>query len=235
MNSFFNLDSPLMVFLTKLADLMILNLLVLVACLPVVTIGPALTGMHYVLLKMVRKQEGYTVRPFFKSFKANFKLATISWLIILAFIVVLVYDLQIINYSGLEFARWLRIALLAVAVLAAMTGMYIFPLLARFENNLRNTFKNALFMSIMALPKTLLMILVCIAPLALLYFSLNLVPLVFLLGVSGPGYICAMLYSKTFKRFEPEEEVIDADSWTVELADNTEEKASEEETQYERG
>jgi uncharacterized membrane protein YesL len=224
---FFDLDSPLMVFLSKVADMMLINLLMMVVCLPVITIGPALTGMHYVLLKMVRKQEGYIVKPFFKSFKDNFKLATIGWLIILAFIVIFIVDLQIINYSGLEFASWLRIALYAVAVLVTMTVMYVFPLLARFENNLRNTFKNALFISIMALPKTVLMILVCIAPIALVLISINLVPIVLLLGISGPGYICAMLYSKTFKRFEPEEEIIDADSWTVELTEGSEERASE--------
>jgi uncharacterized membrane protein YesL len=227
MRSFFDLDSPLMAFLTKVADLMLLNLLVMLACIPIITIGPALTAMHYVLLKMVRKEEGYLFRQFFKSFKINFKLATISWLIVLVFIVILVIDLQIVNESGIEFASWMRIGLLAAAVLATMMGMYIFPLLARFENNLRNTFKNALFMSIMALPKTLLMILVCVAPAVLVMFSFNAIPVVLLLGISVPGYVCAMLYNKTFKRFEPEEEVIDADSWTVELPENAEEKASE--------
>jgi hypothetical protein len=44
-----------------------------------------------------------------------------------------------------------------------------------------------------------------------------------------------MLYNKTFQRFEPEEEAIDADSWTVELAESAEENHSEEETEYERG
>ena len=67
----FNADSPLMEGLSKITDLVILNLVVLVCCLPVITAGAALTGMHYVLLKMVRNEEGYIVRSYFKSFRSE--------------------------------------------------------------------------------------------------------------------------------------------------------------------
>lgn len=64
MGRFFNIDSPIMHFLGRVADLMILNLVTLICCLPVVTIGASLTAMHYVLLKMVRNRESYIVRSF---------------------------------------------------------------------------------------------------------------------------------------------------------------------------
>ena len=57
----FNPESRFMEALSTISDLMILNLVTLVCCLPVITIGAALTGMHYVLLKMVRREEGYIV------------------------------------------------------------------------------------------------------------------------------------------------------------------------------
>ena len=68
MGRIFDMDSPVMRFLGRLADLMILNLVTLLCCLPVVTIGASLTAMHYVLLKMVRNEESYIVRSFFKSY-----------------------------------------------------------------------------------------------------------------------------------------------------------------------
>ena len=71
MGKLFNIDSPVMRFLGKVADLMILNLVTLLCCIPVVTIGASLTAMHYVLLKMVRNEESYIVRSFFKSFKRD--------------------------------------------------------------------------------------------------------------------------------------------------------------------
>jgi uncharacterized membrane protein YesL len=217
MGSWFNIDSPAMVFLSRMADMMLLNLLVMLLCLPIITIGPALTALHYVLLKMARKEEGYLFRPFLKSFKDNFKIATLCWLIMLALMMVFYIDLEIVNNSGLEFAGWLRTALFAVLLFGVMTGIYVFPLIARFENNIRNTFKNALYMSIINLPKTALMIVIYLIPPAMLYFSLNALPIVFLFGISVPSYMSAKLYSNTFKRFEPEEEPIDADSWTVNM------------------
>jgi len=69
--AFFDLDSPLMNVLNKMADLMWLNILTLICCIPVITAGAALTSMHYVALKIVRNEESYITRSFFKSFKTN--------------------------------------------------------------------------------------------------------------------------------------------------------------------
>lgn len=91
----FNAESPLMEGLSKVADLVILNLLVLLCCIPVITAGAALTGMHYVLLKMARDEEGYIVRSYFKSFKENFLQATGMWLIFLVLLSVFILDLRL--------------------------------------------------------------------------------------------------------------------------------------------
>ena len=37
------------------------------------------------------------------------------------------------------------------------------------------------------------------------FFDLRLLPILLMFGFSGPSYVCAHLYSKVFKRFEPEE------------------------------
>ncbi|MCL2052194.1 MAG: DUF624 domain-containing protein [Lachnospiraceae bacterium] len=222
MGRFFSLDSPLMAALSRMADLMILNIIVLFMCIPVITIGPTITAMHCVLLKMVRKEEGYIIAPFFKSFKQNFKQTSISGLIIIFIVIVFIVDLQIINGLELSFTNWLRVALLACGIIGVMTLMYVFPLFARFNNTIRGTFKNALFMSILNLPRTILMILACLLPVVLVALNISMFPIIFLAGITGPGYLCAMLYSKTFKRFEPEEAAIDADSWSVSIADDSE-------------
>ncbi|EOS28770.1 MAG: YesL family protein [Kineothrix sp.] len=208
MGRFFNIDSPIMHFLGRVADLMILNLVTLICCLPVVTIGASLTAMHYVLLKMVRNRESYIVRSFFKSFKANFKQATIIWMIILLLLVVFIMDLRIINDSSLGFPQVLKIMVYALLMVAYMVICYVFPVLSRFENTVVKTMKNALFMAILSFPKTVLMMVVYLLPLAIAYFVVAAVPVVFLFGLSAPSYAAAMLYNGTFKRFEPEEEAI---------------------------
>ena len=102
MGRFFDLDSPLMSALNKLADLISLNILVIICSLPVFTIGASMTALHYVVLKMVRNEEGYIIKSFFKSFKQNFRQATIIWLILLVLIGVLIGDFLILRFSAVR-------------------------------------------------------------------------------------------------------------------------------------
>ena len=51
---FLKIDSPFMKFLGTMADLMILNMLTVLCCVPIVTAGASFTAMHYVLQKLVR-------------------------------------------------------------------------------------------------------------------------------------------------------------------------------------
>lgn len=216
MGRFFNMDSPLFSFLNKVADLIILNLLTLVCCIPIFTIGAAMTGLNYVCLKMVRNEEGYIVRGFFKSFKQNFRQATIIWLLILLVIGVLVGDIFIMSYSTVAFPMWIKVALSAVGLIALVGVMHVFPVLARFDNTVRNTFRNSLYMGVLTLPKTILMVVFWILPIVITVLFFQAFPFVFLLGISGPAFLCALLYNKTFKRFEPKQEEIVGDyEWTV--------------------
>ncbi|MCM1264451.1 MAG: DUF624 domain-containing protein [Butyrivibrio sp.] len=206
MSKFLDLDSPFMRALSRMADLMILNLLVLVLCIPVITAGAAFTAMHFVLLKIVRGEEGYLVRGFFKSFKQNFRQATILWLMILGVIALIVVDLVILSSSVMDMPRIYTILILAVALLMLIIGVYIFPVLARFDNSIKNTIRNAFFISFLNLPKSILMVVVLFLPAVIAYFISYSVIFVILFGISVPAYISAYLYSGIFKRFEPEQE-----------------------------
>ena len=73
MSSFFNMDSPIMRFLSRICDLMILNILCIICCLPVVTAGASITALYTITLKMVRGEESYIFKGFLKAFKENFK------------------------------------------------------------------------------------------------------------------------------------------------------------------
>ncbi len=220
MGKLFSLDSPVVGFMGKVADLMILNLITLIACIPIITVGASLTAMHYVLLKMVRKEEGYIFRTFIKSFKQNFKQATVCWLVILAFILIFFLDLYIINVSVTEIAGWFTTALYVVGILVLMAIIYVFPVLSRFDNTIRGTFKNSFLMSILGFPKTIAMLIINCIPVLALYISPTTVPFVFLLGITAPAYLCAMLYSSIFKRFEPEDASEDpGDNWVLQAED----------------
>lgn len=199
---FFNLDSPFMQGLSKMADLMWLNILTLICCLPIVTIGASMTAMNYMALKIVRDEECYITKGFFKSFKQNFKQATIIWLIMLVAICVLAGDFYIMKYSEVDFGKPLQIIIIIIAVLFTFMATFVFPCLAKFDNTIRMTVKNAFFMSIMQFPKTILMIILYVIPPVLFVLVPRVIPFVIMFGISGPAWISAKLYDKFFQKLE---------------------------------
>ena len=203
----FNLDSPVMVFLTKVANLMILNLLTIICCIPIITVGPAVTALYYVTIKMARGDEPYIVKSYFKSFKENFKQATILWIVMLALIIVLILDWEVVvlMMSGTG-AKIMKVVLGVVTIFFVMTALYIFPVLSRFENTIKQTVKNAFLISIMSLPKTVVIILIHLLPLGLLLLTIQALPFLFLLGLPAVAYLSSMMFVRVFKKFEPEEE-----------------------------
>ena len=199
---FLDIDSPLMQALSKMADLMILNLLTLVCCLPIFTIGASLTAMNYIALKIVRNEECYIVRGFFKSFKENFKQSTLIWLLLLVLIITLASDFFIINSSGMEINAIIQGFITVVAILLVFTMLYVFPVQARFRNTIKGTLKNALLMSIVQFPKTVLMLVVYLIPVILFLFVYQVIPIVLLFGLSVPAWVSAKLNNKLFKTLE---------------------------------
>ncbi|MCI9676538.1 MAG: DUF624 domain-containing protein [Lachnospiraceae bacterium] len=198
----FNLDSPVMQALGKVADLMWLNILTMICCIPIITIGPSLTAMHYMALKIVRNEECYITRGFFKSFKENFFQGMIIGVLTLFITLLLVGDFVLLRNPELGFGKFLQIMITIIAVLFTFTVLYVYPVLAKFANTTWRTIKNAFLMSIMQFPKTLLMIVIWALPLLLLWISGRTVPIVFLFGLSGPAWLCAHLYNKFFRKLE---------------------------------
>ena len=187
---FFDLDSPLMQVLNKVADLLWLNILTLICCIPIVTVGASLTAMNYMALKIVRNEECYITKGFFKSFKQNFKQATAIWLLFLLAVLVLAGDFYIKVVIGI------------VALILAFTWMFVFPVLAKFDNTVIRTIKNAFVMSILQFPKTLLMIVMYALPIVIGILVPQAFPICFLFGLSAPAYVSALLYNKFFKKLE---------------------------------
>ena len=76
--SFFSLDSKFSQIMGRVFDLMMLNIIFLIMCIPIVTIGANFTAMYYVTLKMIKNEETYIFRTYWKSFRENFKQAFYS-------------------------------------------------------------------------------------------------------------------------------------------------------------
>ncbi len=203
--SIFDPEGPLMGTLAIIADLAILNLITLLCCVPVITAGAALTAMHFVLLKIVRQEEGYITADFLRSFRQNFRQATAVWCLFLLFAALLALDLFLTGGSdgaGQGFPLFIRYMLVGAGIFAALISLYVFPLLARFENTVAGTIRNAARLAISSPPRTLVMALVTLSFPAAARIIPAFLPVEILFGLTGPGFLCALMYSPVFLKIE---------------------------------
>ncbi len=114
------------------------------------TIGASTTALYYTSFKIAKDEGSYITTMFFRSFKQNFKQATVIWLIMLAAGLligadaVLLYRLRATS-TGTAAVVWtlLLAAIFACMILYAIVLAYIFPLVSIVSNATANMFKNA--------------------------------------------------------------------------------------------
>lgn len=202
----FKLDSPFMSFLNKVADIMIMNLLVILFSIPIFTAGAAITAGYSVAFKMVKNEESYIVRGYWKAFKENFKQSTVIWLIFLVAFAVLFIDYRIMFYTEMEVGRWITYGVIAVTVIIALGFSFVFPLQARFVNNVKNTIKNSFLMALSHLPSGVLFVVSYAVPFFLVYFFPQTIPVVLLIACGLLIFLKSFLFLKIFKKYEPDTE-----------------------------
>lgn len=227
MNSFFSMDSPIMRFLSRVCDLMILNILFIFCCIPVVTIGTSLTALYSVTLKMAKGEESYIFKGFLKAFKENFKQSLVIWLIMALLGALLYVDFRAAALLPQNFKNIFSVFIGAIFVMYAIVFVYAFPYTARFVNTVKNIFKNSLLIAILNLPWTIFLLAV---PAALVFITfLNSMTMVYgvmlwlLLGFATVAYINSVVLRTVFAKYEPkDEEITDTLSLSDETSDDTE-------------
>ena len=147
---FFSYESKFSQLLLKLCYACYLNLLWFLCSIPIFTIGASTTALYYASLKIVRDEDSHVGALFFRSFRENFKQATVLWLILLGLGLFLGADGYIVYHlrqSSLGPAGVLWTLVLAVLIAAAVVYvivlLYVFPLLASVSNTNPAMLKNA--------------------------------------------------------------------------------------------
>ena len=147
---FFSYESKFSQLLLKLCYACYLNLLWFVCSLPIVTIGASTTALYYCCLKIVRDEDNHVGAMFFRSFRENFKQATLLWLIMLGVGLFLAGDGYVLyhlrqNSGGTLAVMWTLIlaVVIAAAVVYVIVLEYVFPLLASVSNTNAAMLKNA--------------------------------------------------------------------------------------------
>lgn len=183
--------------LTKFTNLVILNVLWILCCLPVITAGAATTALYSVTLKIVRNSEGYIIRNYFKAFKENFKQATVIWTGVLLFVIVTAAE-GIYYAHCPEYGKWILCIPVLMNIFIALTVLYVFPVLAFFDDPVKQIIKNSCFMAVENLPYTLLILGITVLPGVFLWFFSGFMKIAsFVLVVIGFSF-CAWMKSKCF-------------------------------------
>ena len=191
----FQNDSPIGRTVGRLLELVGLNILWALCCLPVVTAGAATCALHFALSPLRREDEG-AFRCFFRSFRRNFKQATLLWLLVLVMGLLLLFCLRLVAFwEGA--ARTAGIAFFCVpALLLLMLAGYGFPLLAQFDIPTRRLIEDALLLGAAHFPRTLLVIGAMLLPAAALYFLPGLIVCVLFVWVPAGFSLTALLIER---------------------------------------
>lgn len=204
MRNAFSFDGPLIQILNKAMGCLILNMVFLLTCLPVVTIGAALSALYYTIQKVLKNDRGYVVRSYFQCIKKNWKQTIPTGIMFVVLFLVFQSDswiLQEVAESGYDFgnAYMLFEVLKFIAIIYAI---WIFGYIARFEIGMKGVLKNASLLMIRHLPTSLLLLVI----LLLGGFAMYLLPITAFILPVVMMWFTTVLMERVFNKYMSDED-----------------------------
>ena len=163
MRKLFDADSGFMRGLSRLTDLVLLNLLFLITSIPIVTIGASASALYSVFFRWHRQEESGYVKAYFHAFARDFKEATVLWLAFVVFMAISIFDVWFFFYQT-EPLSYLGVLFGFLGAMGLFTYSYAIILVSVFANSFAGTLKNALLMAVAYFPRTLVMALINLFP-----------------------------------------------------------------------
>ena len=187
---------------SAVADILCLSLLWVIACLPVVTIGPATAALYFAVSRYVRHWEVGAIRAFLRSFRQNLRQGILASLILVPLAVLLYICWDVLAVMAGEFSGGLALLAAYTILLLLPAGiiLWVFPLLGRFTFSLGGLFRTAVSLTVAHLPATLAITAVAAVSLALC--ARFLLPVFFLPALTALAH--SFLMERIFLRYAPE-------------------------------
>ncbi len=199
-------DNKLIAFLDKLVNLFLLNILFVLTSLPIITIGASLTALNSVNLKMVQNEESYITSYYFKSFKRNFRVATLGFLPLLAFSVLMTLNIAFTSSSSSMLLILINVTSLFFLFIAGICALYFFAIIARFHFSVKQAYlhipqmltRNPIYFFTLILPLIPIVFLAFYS----IYTALLVASFFILIGSSTLSYVHCFTFRKIFKSYE---------------------------------
>lgn len=191
-------------FLERVFDLVALNFMTLLLCIPLVTAGAAMTALYKTMFD-IREQEGHTILGFWQTFRSEFRPALPLGL--LSVVAIASYGgYLILLYSKLASGSiWAWIVAGAIGILFFFPMTFVFPLFARYQNSVKQTIMNAFFLSIRHFPITVIVLAMQVIWVFLVFLLPDQIPAILLawlfFGISLPAYLASGLFRRAFSAY----------------------------------
>ena len=183
--------------LSRLFDILLLGIVTTALCIPVITIGAAITANMDIMLRIALKKEDKIMKGYFQAFGKNFLKATLIWLVYLV-IGALVGGAAAVTLGGfLSMDSTIRVIMsilsIIMVILYGISICYVFALQARYENKIFTTMLNSILIAISNFPQSALMLGLTAGLTVLGYFFVGLIPLFVVIEFSLVTYISGKL------------------------------------------
>lgn len=198
MSRWFAPDSPLMRAMRIFADIVHLNLMIIITSLPLITVGASLSAAYATARGELNDLGGGLTVRYLREFRRNLARCSMLWLLLAVAGVALL-------------ALWRAVPVLPVRMLLSLCAalwttvfLWTWPLQARFDNGVAGTLRTALLVGMAHLPRTVLMLGEVVVYVALLIMACRLLPqALFLLLVTGVGLLVFLHIGPTEHAFAP--------------------------------
>jgi uncharacterized membrane protein YesL len=192
------LDTSVYKWLETATDFFLLNLIWLVACLPVVTVFPSTAAMFGVVRDWVRGKEGSLTRTFIARFRENLGQSLLVGTIWAVFGIALFLDFLVAS----QLSYWAEIVLKSILVLVstvyAFGSVYLFPVMVHYDTDWKTVIKNSLLISVGSLPTTL----ACLVFLVVMVGLTVVVPFLVVITGSITAYVVYKLCNRVFRQID---------------------------------
>ncbi|MCR5530226.1 MAG: YesL family protein [Saccharofermentans sp.] len=202
--------SPGMRFLTAIFNLIMANLFFMVTCIPIITIGPALTSLYKITFEILDGEEVFLLSDYFGTFFKTFKRSFITWVPMLLLSLIMSYSVFLV-WAGLEGTSfWMMIPPLLVLFILFSVGAYAFPLLSQCYDPLKVILKDSLLLAVAHLPTTIFIFIVHAGLAGMLIafdaVSVTLLSIMVFMGFALTALLCSVFLRKIFLPYLPKEE-----------------------------
>lgn len=204
-NRIFDPDNVVFRNLARLTDVVGLSLAWLLFSLPVVTIGPASAALYHAVRRCVVEREDGTYAFFWRSFRQNFKTGLAATVLALIAAGILGIGRQVMLAAADQlggYAVILYYAYMVLMVIPCGIACWMFPLLSRYQVNLRELLVRSAYLTVRFLPSTVVLVL-------LLAEVIQSCIAVFPLILAAPAVECllaSLFIERAFRRLTPIQE-----------------------------